>query len=187
MHAGVNSFRFCLGCWLVNLQKFIAIAIFASLGSFTYLLYGSLLDGHLRDGSARAASFSFLSIFAHIVVTVEAERWRRTGEFIVANKLVKFIFFPLGCLLFPIFLDEFVPRANYIDILLTFKGVSLFIVCWLLMCDYGRFQLDFLICQNLLDDPRSKILYVNFPPKRLTDMKLSLGIIIVLFLVVIFL
>ncbi|RYZ90498.1 MAG: hypothetical protein EOO68_24495 [Moraxellaceae bacterium] len=114
-------------------------------------------------------------------MSVEAERWRRTGEYIVANNVVKIVFSPLACLFGPVFLDEFVLQENYIDIFLTFKGIVLFCVCWLLMYDYGRVQIDFLISQNLLDDPRSKILYLNFPPRKLSDMKFSLGIIIGLF------
>lgn len=174
-----------MGSRLVKFQKPIAIAIFTLLGLCSYLLYGSLLNDQLSHGNARAASFSFLSIFAYIIMSVEAERWRRTGEYIVANKVVKIVFLPLGCLLGPLFLDEFVLQEKYIDIFLTFKGIMLFCVCWLLMYDHGRVQIDFLISQNLLDDPRSKILYLNFPPRKLSDMKLSLGIIIALFLAVV--
>jgi hypothetical protein len=165
----------------------VVLAIF----TLTYNFYLSLLDTAIlepgltgyKSASVRALAFSIISIISGIACMIEMVRWEKTKDLIILNKLFKLIIFPLLYVFYPIFFDDFILDPNWMDkIYDNYILIALIIFLWSDIIGIISKDLE---SEGLIDTYKVKLFYKVVPPKKLSDMYLSVAVFIGLFVVVI--
>jgi len=162
--------------------KILFLLVITAITFTIYSFYVSILDQSSLDpgfGGANsiglsAIQFTFISTFGYLVCLIEIIRWEKTGDYLLLNKIFRCAVFPCLCLITPIFSDIFLLTENITEVLFQTKTITYVSISWILFCDPIRIISKTLIADGIIENAKPTILYATFPPRKFSDMYLSI-------------